>query len=71
MKKTLTLILTTFAGLAAMNSSLAQTITFDQDTPGATPTGWRAGVTRNGSPKWSVETDATAPSKPNGTTKGN
>ena len=65
MKKTLTLILTTFAGLAAMNISFAQTITFDQDTPGAIPAGWRAGVTGRGSPKWSVEADATAPSKPN------
>jgi hypothetical protein len=65
LKKTLMLILTTFAGLAAMNTSFAQTITFDQDTPGAIPAGWRAGVTGRGSPKWSVEADATAPSKPN------
>ena len=65
MKKTLTLILTTFAALAAMNTSFAQTITFDRDTPGAIPAGWRAGVTGRGSPKWSVEADATAPSKPN------
>jgi hypothetical protein len=65
LKKTLTLILTTLAGLTAMNTSFAQTITFDRDTPGATPAGWRAGVTGRGSPKWSVEADATAPSKPN------
>ena len=65
MKKMLTLILTTFAGLAAMNISFAQTITFDQDTPGAIPAGWRAGVTGRGAPKWSVEADASAPSKPN------
>jgi len=65
LKKTLTLILTTFAGVAAMNTSFAQTITFDRDTPGAIPAGWRAGVTGRGSPKWSVEADATAPSKPN------
>ncbi len=65
MKKMLTLILTTFAGLAAMNISFAQTITFDQDTPGAIPAGWRAGVTGRGAPKWSIEADASAPSKPN------
>jgi hypothetical protein len=65
LKKMLTLILTTFAGLAAMNISFAQTITFDQDTPGAIPAGWRAGVTGRGAPKWSVEADASAPSKPN------
>ena len=53
------------AGLAIMNTSFAQTITFDRDTPGAIPAGWRAGVTGRGSPKWLVEADATAPSKPN------
>ena len=65
MKKTFALILTTFAGLAAMNTPLAATLSFDQDAVGAVPAGWRAGVTGRGSPKWSVEADATAPSKPN------
>jgi hypothetical protein len=65
LKKTLTLILTTFAGLAAMTTPLAATLSFDQDAVGAVPAGWRAGVTGRGSPKWSVEADATAPSKPN------
>jgi len=48
-----------------MNTPLAATISFDQDVPGALPACWRAGVTGRGSPKWAVETDATAPSKPN------
>src|SRR6266498_125145 len=48
-----------------MNTPLAATISFDQDTVGTVPAGWRAGVTGRGSPKWSVEADATAPSKPN------
>lgn len=48
-----------------MNTPLAATISFDQDTVGAVPADWRAGVTGRGSPKWSVEADATAPSKPN------
>ncbi len=48
-----------------MNTPLAATISFDQDTAGIVPAGWRAGVTGRGSPKWSVEADATAPSKPN------
>src|SRR5882672_5768387 len=48
-----------------MNSPLAATISFDQDTAGTVPAGWRAGVTGRGSPKWSVEADPTAPSKPN------
>ena len=48
-----------------MNTPLAATISFDQDTAGTGPAGWHAGVTGRGSPKWSVEADATAPSKPN------
>jgi hypothetical protein len=48
-----------------MNTPLAATLSFDQDAVGAVPAGWRAGVTGRGSPKWSVEADATAPSKPN------
>ena len=43
----------------------AATLAFDQDKPGALPAGWRAGVTGRGSPKWLVETDPTAPSRPN------
>ena len=43
----------------------AVTISFDQDTVGALPDGWRAGVTGRGSPLWTVEADAGAPSKPN------
>jgi hypothetical protein len=64
LKKKLMSILTTFLSLTAMNTSLATTLSFDQDTPGAAPAGWRTGVTGRGSPKWSVEADPTAPSKP-------
>lgn len=48
-----------------MNTPLAATISFDQEARGVLPTGWRAGVTGHGSPKWLVDTDPTAPSKPN------
>ena len=48
-----------------MTTTSAATISFDQDTPGATPSGWRCGVTGRGSPKWVIEADASAPSKPN------
>ena len=44
---------------------LADTSGFDQDPTGAPPAGWACGVTGRGSPKWAVETDPTAPSKPN------
>jgi hypothetical protein len=59
------LISTTLMTLAAMNTPLAATISFDHDVPGAFPAGWHSGVTGRGSPIWAVEADATAPSKPN------
>jgi hypothetical protein len=58
------IILTTVLTVTAMNTPLAATVSFDQETPGSVPAGWVAGVTGRGSPKWSIETDATAPSKP-------
>ena len=48
-----------------MNTAIAETISFDKDTAGAAPAGWRSGVTGRGSPKWTIEADASAPSKPN------
>lgn len=41
------------------------TIDFDKVSAGQLPADWVGGVTGQGSPKWSVEADATAPSKPN------
>ena len=41
------------------------TIDFDKTSVGQLPDGWVGGVTGQGSPKWLVEADATAPSKPN------
>jgi hypothetical protein len=46
-------------------SAAAQTAGFDNDSTGALPAGWRAGVTGRGVPKWTVEADTSAPSKPN------
>ena len=48
-----------------MSATSAATLSFDQDTPGAAPSGWRTGTTGRGSPKWLIEADPTAPSKPN------
>jgi hypothetical protein len=42
-----------------------ETIHFDTDAVGALPAGWSAGVTGRGNSRWTVESDATAPSKPN------
>src|SRR5947209_8107808 len=43
----------------------AETVNFDDTKTGALPAGWIAGVTGKGNPKWTVEADASAPSKPN------
>ena len=65
MKRALALIIPTLASVAIMTTTHAETVSFDQEAPGALPVGWRAGVTGRGSPKWSVEADASAPSRPN------
>ena len=41
------------------------TLNFDADAVGMVPAGWIAGVTGNGTARWSVEADADAPSPPN------
>ena len=45
--------------------AMAETFNFDADAVGKVPAGWIAGVTGQGAHRWSVETDASAPSKPN------
>ena len=44
---------------------MAETFNFDADAVGKVPAGWIAGVTGQGAHRWSVETDESAPSKPN------
>ena len=44
---------------------MAENMNFDNEKTGGLPAGWTAGVTGRGAPKWAVEADATAPSKPN------
>ena len=65
MKKPLALIIPTLVSVAIMTTTHAETVSFDRDATGALPAGWRSGATGRGSPKWSVEADASAPSKPN------
>ena len=43
----------------------AETVGFDKEPVGATPSGWASGVTGQGASRWAVETDSTAPSRPN------
>ena len=54
-----------FTGYATMTTSQAETFSFDSDAPGALPKSWSQGVTGRGSPRWTVEPDASAPSRPN------
>jgi Domain of Unknown Function (DUF1080) len=50
---------------AAAAGAHADTVNFDNVPAGAPPAGWTATQTGSGSAKWTVEADATAPSKPN------
>ena len=61
--KTITAV--TIAGSFLATAAQADTINFDDATPGAVPPGWTATQTGSGSPKWLVVADNTAPSKPN------
>ena len=44
---------------------MAEAINFDTFSPGALPAEWVCGVTGSGGARWTVEPDASAPSKPN------
>lgn len=61
MQKSILILALSFACL----SIRAESINFDDTKAGELPKGWVAGVTGEGKPKWSVEADASAPSKPN------
>jgi hypothetical protein len=50
--------------------AVAQTSNFDSDAVGKLPAGWTCGTTGNGHPRWTVETDASAPSRPNDLKQG-
>ena len=59
------LVIWVFSTVIASELSMAETFNFDSDKAGSPPTGWNAGVTGQGKPRWTVEPDATAPSAPN------
>jgi hypothetical protein len=52
-------------GLLLTGSAIAETVNFDDAKTGGLPESWLGGVTGGGSPKWSVEADPSALSKPN------
>ncbi len=47
-----------------MNGFANEVVSFDRMKAGAAPEGWTCGVTGRGSPRWTIETEATAPSPP-------
>src|SRR3954464_13917963 len=49
--------------LLEMNDMSNHAIGFESSRTGATPEGWTAALTGSGNPKWTVESDETAPSK--------
>jgi hypothetical protein len=57
------IILASLTSLAT-SFALAGTDNFDTAKPGKPPPGWTVGVTGKGEPKWTVEKDESAPSKP-------
>ena len=53
------------AAMVLAGVAFAETNTFDDVKPGALPAQWQAGVTGSGSPRWTVEAEGSAPTKPN------
>ncbi|MBR0863877.1 hypothetical protein JQ614_20025 [Bradyrhizobium diazoefficiens] len=51
--------------LSVEGNAMAETVNFDNAATGAAPEGWTLTKTGRGQPKWTVEAESTAPSKPN------
>lgn len=64
MKTLNALIVMTMTSLMT-TTAFAATVNFDDAKPGEVPAGWTATRTGQGDPKWAVEKDDSAPSKPN------
>ena len=61
----MTKIVGTAALIVCAAAAHAETVTFDTDRPGTPPAGWTCGSTGGGTPKWTVEAEAGAPSGAN------
>jgi 3-keto-disaccharide hydrolase len=64
-KRAIRLIAIATAWAFLQGVAMAETISFDRESAGSLPTGWEAGVTGRGAPKWMIERDDSAPSLPN------
>jgi hypothetical protein len=62
MNKRMTGIEISLLACGVATAAIAETVGFDADPTGAVPAGWAAGVTGRGTSRWTVETDADAPS---------
>lgn len=59
-------VICAFSAALAARAYAADTIHFDNATPGALPPGWTTAMThKGGAPRWEVVKDDSAPSKPN------
>lgn len=65
MRPDLPTLLATMACAMTATAAMAATDTFDQLPAGKPPAGWTCGATGGGSPRWTVEADASAPTPPN------
>ena len=52
------------AAIAGASTTFAETDTFDKAPVGSPPADWTCGVTGGGSPRWTIEADTSAPSRP-------
>jgi hypothetical protein len=59
------LILIAMLTLVTGGYAMAEMVNFDDGAVGASPKGWTLTNTGKGEPKWTIEADATAPSKSN------
>src|SRR5450755_653303 len=58
-------IATITVSMMLATAALADTVNFDNSAVGSSPAGWTCTKTGTGAPKWTVEKDDSAPSKPN------
>jgi hypothetical protein len=58
-------IATITVSMMLASAALADTVNFDSSAVGSSPAGWTCTKTGTGAPKWTIEKDDTAQSKPN------
>jgi 3-keto-disaccharide hydrolase len=60
-----TILVATLFALILKGHAMAEALNFDSAATGAPPEGWTLTMTGRGQPKWTIEPESTAPSKPN------